>query len=56
MDRAADYRRCVIVDWNRKTSSVLDGLAQETASVVIRLARGIVSVVEWWTGIGKFLV
>ena len=47
MDRAEDYCQFVMVDWNMKTFLVLDGLAHETASVVIRVARGTARVVEW---------
>ena len=43
-------------DWNRKIFSVLDGLAQRTASVVIGLAQGTAS--EWNGGLehGNFSV
>jgi len=46
MDRAKDYNECVMVDWNRETFSVLDGLVQETASVTIGLVWRIASVVD----------
>ena len=56
VDRAEDYCWCVMVDWNRKTFSVLDRLAQKITSVVVGLAQKTTSVVEWWTENGKFLV
>jgi len=47
VDRTKDYCQCVMVDWNRETSSVLNGLAHGTASVVVGLARETASAVEW---------
>ena len=52
-DRVEDYYRCVMVDWNMKTSSVLDGLAHGAASVGIELEHGTANIVEWWIGTWK---
>jgi len=45
VNRAEEYCQYVMVDWNRKTFSVLDGLPPKTASVMIRLAEEIASIV-----------
>jgi len=45
-----------MMDWNRKTFSVLDELTQGTASVVIEIARETASVVERWTRTEKLSV